>query len=165
MPAPYLNSVAQLRTLDWGKSFNWDMKIPSAPSPFNTWFPATEYERSLFNINSHTISASTYDAKIPLSSASKEIRLTFLDDDNQTLENWISAWHDEILFSLDKGTVATLEEATKEILLNDLNAMRVSNRLHQMFVYPDGNAVSTGNSNSEISMITVNFIICAYKKV
>ena len=166
---PYLQNLAALRTqnLEWGKSFNWDMLIPSAPAPFNRWFPAIESDRTIGNVLSQDVQVGSQGFKLPNGKSPTEIRLTFHDNEEAVLEQWLDEWIngtpgvDNTGLVDRNGAVATLSEAVRDFHFAQLNNRRQLVRSVIMWVYPDGTYNSVRDSQSNIITHVCTFTIAS----
>ena len=72
----YLTNIDQIRAVEWGKSYLWDIKFEDAPAPFDSWFPAIDVEEHLASLESQSFEAYMTQFKIPKSYAIPEIKIT-----------------------------------------------------------------------------------------
>jgi hypothetical protein len=181
----FLKSIDQLRTyrmpskdaqgrnitipMEWSRSYLWDVRFPDAPPPFDEWFPATEVEENIATLVSQDFEIGNTTIKIPRATTLFDIKLTFHDDANHTLSNWIASWiNDEIM----NGGVCTRRvsdewinsdgskgSTCKPLYVAKLNSMRETISLKHYLVYPDGAIYYSGNSQSEVDRYQVTFII------
>lgn len=162
MQGPYLQNLAAARAVSWGKSFNWDISMPSAPEPFNKWFPAVDIDYTLANLATHDFAVGSQSFDTPLALGARELRLTFHDDEDAVLEHWIDDWFNKTLVNMDNGgAVATLSEAVRPIYLAQLNNQREFKKLHLLWVYPKGGFNSVRDSQSQMLTHVCTFSIVA----
>lgn len=153
----YLNTIEQVRGIDWGQSYLWDIKFENAPSPFSEWFPATDYSLD-DNIGiSLTLSMFLSSYKIPQGTGCKGIACTVLDDQNRTLYKWLKNWYDDIYDQF--SGVLTLQEAVRNISVAQLNKDRSVNSTRNFMVFPDQNIMLAGNSVPDTLQYTLNFAV------
>ena len=158
----FLNRISQLRNIEWGKSFLWDVRIPEAPSPFNSFFPAVDIEEGLANLESFSFEAYNNSYKIPKNRTVKDIKLTFTDDQQNTGLSFFTQWMSNEIFAENDGnsTVATLQDAAKQIIIQKLPPSRGDAILQSSYlVYPEGPLSYKGNSESGGLIHQVNLII------
>ncbi len=155
---PYLNSIDQLRTVEWGRSYLWDIRFPDAPAPFNNWFPAVDVEENTATLNSQEFNAAWTTFRIPYNTSSFDLRITFMDDVNHTLRLWIEKWINEEILSGGKGT-KPIAEITKPVEITKLSLDKEVIDLKRYLVYPEGGIYFTGNSNADALVYSVTFII------
>lgn len=154
----FLNSIDQVRSIDWDKGYLWDIKFPQAPAPFNDWFPASEYTLSTGTGTSLDLPFYMKNYKFPQMTASSEITLTFYDDNKHTLTKWILEWFNRI-YDTSTG-VLTLAEACKEIHLCNLDYAKNTQDLRVLYVYPDGayNEGGSSDSSNPQKTLTLNVV-------
>lgn len=160
---PFLkNGIHDLRLIEWAKSWNWDMCIPSAPAPFNNWFPASESDVGKASVTSYEWSAGNQTLKTPLSTSPKEMRVTFSDDDKGTLEDWLDDWVNKKIF--EDGRVQTLSEATKIAFIARLNNKRQAVSIEEYLIYPEGGINTVRDSQSNVLVHVVTFTIAGVSR-
>ena len=98
--------------------------------------------------------------KFPYKQSVKSIRVTFIDDEQNTLHRWLDKWINEEIFNHGKY-VSTLDIATKLIQIQKLNSKKeaISGQLTSYWVYPEGSLNFTGNSEATPHTISQEFII------
>lgn len=154
----FLQDIEQMRQIEWGKTYLWDVLFPAAPAPFNEWFPATDVTENLATLNEHQIEGYMSTYSVPLSTSEFDINLTFVDDINHTLATWLGYWiNTEIL---NKGShISTLAESVKMIIIAKLDGKKqpvnitdpAGNKIDNptgYWVYPSGAVNFEGNSES-----------------
>ena len=155
---PFLNSITQLREITWGAKYLWDVRFPEAPAPFNEWFPAVDIDEGTANLESLTIESSAGTFKVPRIGSVKELSLTFFDDANNTLHDWIASWVNETI--LGNGSyVSTVDVAARKLQVLKLNHQRqvISQKVYR--VYPEVRLAYRGSSGNEPQQYTVPFVI------
>lgn len=159
----FLNNISELRSIEWGKSFLWDFRIPDAPSPFNAFFPAIDIEENVANLESFSFEAYNQTFKIPKSRSVKGIEVTYIDDENNTGLSFFTDWMSNQIFfeSTNRSSTATLQEAAKRIQIQKLNTNREPLLLSSYLVYPEGPLTFRGNSESGNRIHQVNFVVVA----
>lgn len=64
MPRPYMPDLRGVASsVNWGKSWHWDIRFETAPAPFNRWFPAYESDRSLAALESFDFQGGTNSSR------------------------------------------------------------------------------------------------------
>lgn len=112
----YLQNIDQVRSVEWAKSHLWDVKLETAPAPFNEWFPAFQVEFEIGDVVAKVIDTTVSQFKIPGSMHVRSIRLHFYDDVEGTLELWFDDWINRVMFN--RGLkVSTISEVTKVLHL------------------------------------------------
>ena len=119
----YLNNIENIRSVQWGAKYLWDIRFPDlnisglnikgAPHPFNTWFPASDVSEDIGNVNTYDFETPQSSFKIAKNSSSLQVRVTFFDDEKNTLLNWLDTWVNKDIFNRDKNEgnyVSTLDK-------------------------------------------------------
>lgn len=118
----FLKSLNQIREVEWGRTYFWDIKFidnsevyqkSQLTSPFDAWFPAVDIDENVATLDSFVFEGGRTSFKVPARTSPFELKITFLDDENYTLLNWIRTWINEDILKGNTGVVATLEEAVK----------------------------------------------------
>jgi hypothetical protein len=151
--------MTQVRDINWGKTFNWDLRIPGAPAPFNNWFPATEIDRGHGALSQETITVGPYSFEIPNGGQQKQLRLTFADDDKATLENWIADWFNKRVLSDEFGGVAPLEDCMEQFQVALLDNARQLVATVIYLVTPVGTYNSQRDSQAQNTILVASFNI------
>lgn len=153
----------QVRQIEWSRSYLWDVKFYDAPAPFNTWFPATDVSIDEGVLESKSFDIFVTSFSIPTRTKEKVLSLTFVDDANHTLIDWITAWM--ALIVNDSG-VLTLEQAKKKIDITRLNNKRKpikvgsTSYVESYGVYPEGTIQFLGGSDdAKVNSYQVKFNI------
>lgn len=153
----YLSSIEQVRSIEWGKSYLWDVKFDNAPAPFSVWFPATDYSLD-DNIGvSATLSMFLSTYKIPQGTSNKSLSFTALDDSKRTLYNWLKEWYDSI-YDQYNG-VLTLSESVRNVTVAQLDSGKNILSTRTFMVFPDQNTMLSGNSAPDVLQYTLNFVV------
>ena len=93
----FLTGIEQLRSVEWGKNYLWSVRFQAKSpydlkAPFDQWFPAIEIEENISTLISLPIEAYMATYKIPKSTSVFDVRLTFMDDLNHTVFDWLDDW-------------------------------------------------------------------------
>ena len=183
----FLNNIDQITSIEWGKTHYWDVlftsgipynTLESPPSPFNTWFPATEVEENLATLTPQPIETYLSSTSVPLRTTEQNISLTFFDDDNHTLSQWLTNWvNNEILsgghsiapikdivrmlvvvkYKIVNGLKIPLGSISQSAILNPLDASLYG--INAYYVFPDLTFNFNGNSDAGVPSYTVNFLV------
>lgn len=163
MPAPFTpNLLGLASTVEWGKSWHWDIKFEGAPAPFNNWFPAYECDRTLLSLESFDFNGGVGAFRVPHTHGARDIQLSFYDNDQAVLESWLDAWFNQRIFN--NGTVATLEEATRLLYVSQLTATNQVAHTHVLTVYPEGSTRVMRDSQPGAALLLQNFAIVGYER-
>jgi hypothetical protein len=159
----FLNNVEQLRAVEWGAKYLWDIKFEPTqgaplPTPFNEWFPAIDVEEDLSHVDSYSFETAQDTVKVPMHSTSLGLRVTFLDDSNHSLLNWFKDWMNLTIFN-DGKFVSSVNSSIRQITLLKLNQRKevVSNNVY--WVYPEGTITFSGDGTSDHVTYNVHFVI------
>jgi len=164
----FLNTQDQLREIEWGKKYLWDIKFEDAPEPFDEFFPAADVDESKARLETFTLERYITNIQIPHRTAIRNIRLTFFDDQDNTLVDWLDDWINRKIFRIDSNSgfqissVASLEESVKLVQLLKFSSDRVSlieGGIISYWVFPEGELIFNGSSSSDAQTYTQNFII------
>lgn len=156
----FLKDFKQVRAIQWGTNYNWDIKFDGAPSPFSDWFPVTELDLNIGDGIPFTYMPARQDYKFPMMKSSGTISLTYYDDDNNTLFNWINKWFSDI-YSSDGG-ILSLKESVKKltVLKTDLKKNIIDTTVY--YVFPYGDHSYKGQSSPELMLYTTSFNIAGH---
>lgn len=153
-----LRSIDQLREIEPARSWNWDLFFPDAPAPFNEFFPAVDVSADVFNLESFASNVYLNNVRTPLRSGDRNLSITFFDDVDRSLEAFFEEWVQETI--LNGGEyVATVTDAVKQVYLRYTNPQREIVKQRVLWVYPEGSFQFRGNSESEITNHTLEFVI------
>jgi len=160
----FLEDIDQVRDIEWGRGYLWDIKFPEAPAPFDVWFPAVEVRENLSTISSFTLDTVRGPVKIPQASSNQDIEVTFADDVYHTVLNWIVEWQAEMLGDDQKtgrigATIATASASAREMIVVKLGLDKEVLKTVSYLVYPEGSVNYQGNSNSEAEQNSVTFVV------
>ena len=154
----FLKSLAQARSVQWAKSWQWDSYFPGMPAPFQTWFPATEASRSISELETHSFTGFGDTFDIPFASGIRTFNTTFIDDHHGTIMQWLDDWME--LYTLNRGYgTERLGNVVRPCQLSQSDGMGNEYRRWQLQVYPFGSLTYTGNSESRFQNYMVSFRI------
>lgn len=164
----FLTSQDQVRQVEWSRNYLWDVQISDAPSPFNTWFPATDVAVDMGILESESFDIFVSSFSIPVRTKERTLSLTFVDDANHTLVDWLTLWYNQIVVpgGIGGGWVQTLEESVKNIQIARLNSRRVPIKvgsidyIESYAIYPNDTVRFLGGSEeSKVNSYEAKFII------
>lgn len=170
MAFAFLSTIAQARAVEWGKSFSWDVRFPAPdgpPPPFDAWFPATDCDRIVSQVQTHTFVGFADSFDIPLASGSRTFTVTFGDNDQGVLQDYFTSWIEEKLLgnpgdlSTALGTQGTarLADVVRTCQLARLDARGLIQRVWNLSVFPLGPFNSVRDSNSAMQTHIVTFCV------
>lgn len=130
----FLKSLNQIREVEWGRSYLWDIKftddpiyqISELPAPFKDWFPAVDIDENVATLESFAFEGGQTAFRVPARTSPFELKITFLDDENYTLLDWVRTWINKDILKDGAGTVATLAEAIKTVEIVRMRPIRRS---------------------------------------
>lgn len=150
-------TLTQIRKVQWGRSFDWELKFLTndLPKDFTSWFPAVEVDLGLFDISSQSFDLAHGSVHVPRNRNENNIRITFLDNMNCDLEKWLFNWGNSIK-PLDGGLL-TLEESVKRIFINKLSVQKTLVKSYSFLIYPEGIMQDTMNNQSSQKAFSQDF--------
>lgn len=174
--------IGRMRTIEWGKNYLWAIRFtdPKCPKPFDDFFPAQAVDVGLSTLESRQFDQGQTSYKMPKNTNSRNVSITFYDDDKSTLLRWMTEWIEiDILnggyymsclndsHSIEVERTSGVEELgsivwpVREIefmlLNNDLEEVEGTKRF--MSIYPDGDINFAGSSGSEANIFSLSFAI------
>ena len=155
--------VGALRSIEWGKKYLWDVSFSNnnLPEPFNKFIPAVDIEEDRAILESHTVEAYLSSYKIPQKSGVKGLKITFHDDINNTILNWLSDWINiEILNNGD--FISPLSSCVKLCTVKKLQNNKRLNEVNDAktyAVYPEGTLTYSGSSSSDAQLVSADFVV------
>ena len=159
----YLNSLNQIRSVNWGKKHLWDIQFPEGPSPiFNNWFPATEVEVTEAVLDTYSVEYYNQMFEVPMSTGLRELRVTFFDDAKFTLFFWFRKWVNNEILNLNQTSnyISRLEKSVKSVNLLKLDDTRKTILESKSYlVYPKLTLSWEGTSTPEAQQYQIPFII------
>jgi len=170
MSGPYYKGLISLRSINWGRNYRYDAQFGdgSVPSPFQDWFPLTDVEVNEGTVVSteYKFGQSTY--RFPIHANAMDMRMTFNDDEDYTLLQWLKTWYNQIAGSgfvegIRGGFVQTLAECARPLTLVRLGpdgepATDPNTMLNvKLWIYPDQAFYWRGSSMPEIPTYPANF--------
>lgn len=160
MSGIFLKNLEELRKVEWARSWNWDIQFedPSVPEPFKNWFPATEVEEGIFNLELFQITGGFGTFEIPKSWTALSLQITFVDSAFLVLEHWLKEWVQQTIFGSGIH-VACLENSVKKVNIAKLTAKGDLVRLNSYLVFPTGPLNFSGSSSADVVSHQVEFRI------
>lgn len=159
--SPFLNSIEQLRRVEWSRSNLWDIRFldnKDIPVPFDEWFPAESIEEPIGLINTQQFPLYMTTIEIPIGTGLSDMRITFLDDVDNSLLEWLRDWMNESM--LNNGEyVSTLSEIVKKVQIIKLDKKKNEIGNTTYYVFPKNIVTYNGNSQADTNKYTVNFAV------
>lgn len=154
----FLDNVNQLRSVNWGGTWLWDIKFEDMPAPFHDWFPAQDIEENVYSLESRQIEGYNSTYKIPKSTTVFDLKITFIDDELNTALRWLTVWVNSVI--LGGGTyVRPLDEVVRQVTIMKLTPDKVPVQTVSYYVYPEGAIYFHGTSDSGVPQYSVDFVI------
>lgn len=170
------SGITAIRSVEWAKKYLWivDFVDPKPPAPFDKFFPANDITAPLSIVESQLIDLPHSSLSFPKRGVQQDLRITFYDDEQQTLLRWLSDWQKIDL--LNQGLFVSGLGDSHQVVCEDsfgdgqrrvsplrqvrfalLDAFRDEVMVKTYWVYPDGEIVFNGGQASEATTYSVNF--------
>ncbi len=147
-----------IRSIEWGKSFNWDIQIPDAPAPFNQWFPASSVNENKYNLTLKEFPLWHNVYSVPEGTSEFSVSITFFDDHRLTILEWLSKWVNEEI--LNNGRFITpLKQAAKDIYIVKTNTTGEEILRSHYWVIPKDSGFYKGESSPDPYSGEIEFVI------
>lgn len=163
----FLKDINAVRKIEWGRTHLWDIQFndPSL-SKFSAWFPATNVEEGLVSLNSYGFEASVNSYSIPKSKGLETIRITFLDNVDFIVHNWLLHWIETTIFNngdyvsrlSDTGVLKTVTIKRVDNMHRDVSGEM---GIRSYLVYPQGALNYTGDSDGNVVSNAIDFVIAS----
>jgi len=153
---PFLRHKDQLRVVEWGRTYLWDIRFPDAPWPFSDWFPASEVTENRATLESQTFQSAWTTFRVPRNTTLFDLKVTFYDDDQHVLLSWLEEWINSTV--TPSGTLP-VGEVVRPVELIKYNSLREPLDVSRYMVYPEGGLYFTGTSQGAVPQYQVTFII------
>lgn len=173
--------IDNLRGISWGKKYLWAVTFlePKAPTPFESFFPASDIEITDSLIESFVFEQGQSTFRAPQKTNARQVSITFYDDIDGTLFKWMSDWINLDILNNGKYVSCLLDDHKPEgdrlvnfqqgnrvwpvrkiqfcKLGNGLDPIKGTEQI--LTVYPEGELQLSGSSGSEACVFTVAFNI------
>lgn len=157
MPA-FLQRQSQIRQIPWGRTYLWDLRFDDAPDRFRDWFPASDVDENVATLNTKVIEGGLSTYEIPERSSAFDITITFYDDEDHSLLEWITDWINSTILNGEQW-VAVLEQSVRRVDVVKLNSRRDVIKTSSYLVFPKGAINYRGTSDAGIPQYAVSFAI------
>lgn len=155
-----LESIENLRAVEWARAYSWDIKFPDAPEPFSRWFPASDVVQFRWGVESFSFKAHVAALEIPRAMSLPGMTITFYDGEMGEIEEWMRKWVVVGIFGEGRG-VATIGEAKKKLVVQRLDSRRVAIKQWTYDVIPKDTYFFAGGSSSAPKQNAVAFMVVA----
>ncbi|AYJ73905.1 hypothetical protein phiLo_53 [Thermus phage phiLo] len=146
----------------WGLSNRWAVELfdPkfNVPAPFDKFFPAESVDEKISNVNDGQLTIGHHQFRYPQDRISKELSITFLDDDKYTLMEIFRAWMDEVIPPKD-GVLNLLSESIRQVNVYRYGWDRKVKNARAYWVYPSGMITYSGNQSAEFIRFSVELAV------
>ena len=166
--AAFLQSIEQLRKVNWSAKHLWDIRFEDNPKhtsqllpPFTDWFPAAEVSIEEGNLDTHSFDLAFRNFEIPAYTSSRAINITFYDSEDYLLFKWLRDWMNNDILNLDKTSqfVSRLGDVVKTVHITKMNAQRSVIDARAYFVFPKQSLNWEGISQPQAQQDTMTFVI------
>jgi hypothetical protein len=160
----FLKSVNELMShnVRWALSNRWAVSLEdpnfNIPAPFSNFFPAESVDEKISNVNDGQITIGHFQFRYPQDRVSKELSITFLDDDKFTLMEIFRAWMDELI-PPTKGALNLLSESVRQINVYRFGWDRDVKHARAYWVYPSGMLSFSGNQSSDLVRFSLELVV------
>lgn len=153
-----------MRNINWSRSYLWEVELDDVPPPFNKeggfGFPAIEVDDTLALGSTFDFEAGINLIRVPQKKYSYDLKLTFYDDEQGTLEKFFEKWFNEI-YDNERGVIP-VEAAVKMLLVRKLNSKHKIILTRKYLVYPNGTILGVNRTDSGPRQFMVDFVIAGY---
>lgn len=152
--------IDYVREVEWQRGYLWELKFlgQNVPEQFKKWFPAVSVEENLWSLESYDFSAGMSTYKLPKGTAVFDLKISFFDDENIVIQDWLQRWVNQDILLDGKG-LQYLKKACRLVQIYKLNSRKQRIRYSAYAVYPEGAGYYSGSSDSDAPPSEVTFII------
>lgn len=160
----------RMADIEWSRGYSWDVYIsPAPPAPFNNssyGLPVIEVQSDFALIgNSTDLPAANSVYRAPLSKNFFDIKLTMLDDEKGTMEQYFEHWMDWV-YSWDngalRGTINYLDKSVRQLTITKITSTKKTLYKRTYLVYPESNFSSFDNSTGGVRNFSINLVVAGY---
>lgn len=149
---------------DWGALHLWDVQFPTAPAPFDEWFPATDIEENVFTLETEALEFYMSTFELPKSTTLFDLKITYIDDIHRTLLFWVANWINSEILNGDKGglggyRISPIRECCKPVNIMRLNKQKEMIGQATYWVFPKGAGYFNGSSEPEPATNELEMVI------
>jgi hypothetical protein len=169
--------IESMRRIDWEKKYLWTLDFVDfrPPAPFDNFFPASDVSFPMGFIEDLQIEFGQNDFRFPVKSKSKELTITFYDDENRTVIRWMRDWmeldlmnYGQFVSGLDDNHNTVEPDMTGNIRpVQPVRHMRLALLQHfkrevitfDFRVYPVGELTYSGSQESAAGTYSMTFVV------
>ncbi|QJT70935.1 hypothetical protein GR7B_00137 [Vibrio phage vB_VcorM_GR7B] len=164
----FLESIDQLRLVEWNTDHLWDIRLPNIdanklgelPSYFQNWLPVIDIEENLATMNTQKFDLYNSNTSIPIGTGEFDMTLIFADDHENKLLTYFKNWiNRDILGSNNQGRVTPVFDAARQIWVRKLTRQKINVETRRYWVIPEGSVDFSGKSQSELSQYQVKLVV------
>lgn len=161
----------RLKQIEWSRGYLWDCYIsPAPPAPFNNaayGLPVIDVSDAVAIGQSYDMNAGTSTYRFPYRKTFFDIKLTFLDDVNGTMETYFENWFNQTymwdgLSDGGNGTINFLTKISRELKVTKLDSKRRAIYSRNYLVYPEGTVYGYNNNESNVRSFSVILVVVGY---
>ena len=156
-PEQELKALATMRSIEWSKGYQWGCKFDSAPEPFSKWFPMRSITIPVGTLLSDTLSSGQEEYYYPKSNTINAFSVTFLDNVNGVLEDWIRTWVENRILNKGMG-ISPIGECVSIFRFFRLNNYKQIVLVRNFYVYPNGSPSISYTSDAAIREISIELV-------
>jgi hypothetical protein len=138
-------TLSEAASITYARKYNYAVKFETAPRPFSEWFPAVSCDLKVGSVSSKGFKIGTRNLKLPVMRGDLTLKISYVDDDNHTLLQWIDAWCNSIISVKGKDNpyygsrVLPLADAVRTCTIRPLTiSKQPAGEDIVLSVYPDG---------------------------
>lgn len=153
------NFIDKLRSIEWSRSYKWEVEFTSPPpsSPFDKFFPAETINLPFANVRTDIVVGPIESYEVPDGADAESLSITFYDDEQFTLATYFKKWMKDII---ENGEfIRSLEHSCRIVHFRKLNSMDKIILAKAYQVFPRGELVFSGNTASEVTTFSLDFVI------
>jgi hypothetical protein len=130
-------TLSEASSITYSRKYNYAVKFETAPSPFSEWFPAVSCDLKVGSTQSKGFKIGTRNVKLPITRGDLTLKISYVDDDNHSLLQWIDAWCNSL--TPTSSRVVPLASAVRNCWIRLLTVdKQPAGEDIVLSVYPDG---------------------------
>ncbi len=160
-------TLNQVNSVEFDSQHLWNIRIPDAPTPFDEFFPAINFDCDIYNITSQSYNLGNIQVSIPLGFTALTCRIEAYDADDGRLSNFLRRWtSEEMLKTVGNYTgMNYLEEYCKTIYVQKLNYQHELMREDEYIVSPEGSFRDSGSNEPQEKLISFELRIQHFRNL
>lgn len=155
----WLESLEDLRAVEWSRGYLWDIRFPDGPPAFQKWFPATTVEENLWSITTYEIVGGNSSYEIPKGTSVFTLKIGFIESAMHDMAHWLTEWVNDDMLDGGSGKTGLLEDIVKEVQIKKLLPTKELVKLSSYNVFPKGSQFFSGTSDDTPLTDDIEFII------